>query len=235
MAIADLTQDQLFGQMFDSTTGAVRTTGGSGGGGDGAVTGPLGRAADAASVSVALSTENVATLAAARQLAAGEAHVGEFGNNQITILVAQTVQAAAYSAGNAVGGLITFAGAARVSGAAGAPGTSGLVQSASIYSKALQTTQFDLILFSSNPTGSTVTDKTAIDVVAADFDKILGVAHITDWTALGATRSMAQAQNLAMPYALVSATSIYGALVCRGGPTFASTSDISVGLRLIRN
>jgi len=154
----------------------------------------------------------------------------------IAITVAQTVTASsAYTAGNAVGGLITFSNAARASGAAGTPGTGGLVQSVVVSSKTAQSSQMDLILFNANPSGSTCTDKTAVDVVAADFDKIVGIAHVTDWTALGSTRSAGQAQSLAMPYALVSATALYGCLVTRGTPTFGSTSDITVSLRAIRN
>jgi len=168
-------------------------------------------------------------------LGAAEAHIGEVGGNQITVTVAQTVTASsAYSAGNAVGGLITIAGAARVSGASGAAGTSGLLQSVVVNAKSAQTTQMDLIVFSANPTGSTCTDKTAIAVAAADFDKVLGVAHVTDWTNLG-TPSVGQAQNLSIPYALASSTTLYGCLVTRGTPTFAATSDISVSTRFLRN
>lgn len=166
---------------------------------------------------------------------ASENHVGEVGSNQITITVAQTVTASsAYTAGNAVGGLITFANAARVSGASGNAGTSGLVLSAIVNAKSAQTTQMDLVVFNANPSGSTCTDKSAISVAAADFDKVLGVAHVVDWTALG-TPSAGQAQNLAMPYALSSATSLYGCLVTRSTPTFAATTDISVSLRVVRN
>lgn len=64
MAIADLTEGQLFGQMFDATTGAVRTTG-SGGGTSGS--------ANLSPVSTAtLST--VASLATSQQLLAANAN-----------------------------------------------------------------------------------------------------------------------------------------------------------------
>lgn len=166
---------------------------------------------------------------------ASENHVGEVGNNQITLTSAQTVTASsAYATGNAVGGLITLTSAARVSGASGATGTSGLIESVVVNSKSAQTTQMDLVIFNANPTGTTCTDKTAIAVAAADFDKILGVAHVTDWTNLG-TPSVGQAQNLAMPYALTSNTTLYGCLVTRATPTFTATTDISVALRVIRN
>ncbi len=168
-------------------------------------------------------------------VSAGEAHVGEVGANQFTITVAQTVTASsAYASGNAVGGLLTFANAARVSGSAGAPGTSGMVQSVLENTKSAQTSASDLVVFSANPSGSTCTDKTAFSVAAADFDKIVGIVHITDWTSLG-TPSAGQAQNQAMPYALSSATSLYGCLVTRGTPTFSATTDVSLTVRVVRN
>jgi hypothetical protein len=160
---------------------------------------------------------------------AGEAHVGEVGNNQTTVTVAQTVTASsAYTSGNAVGGLITLANASRVSAG------SGLIQSIIVNSKSAQTTQIDVVLFNANPSGSTCTDKTAISVAAADFDKVLGVAHVTDWTSLG-TPSVGQAQNLAMPFALASGTSLYGCPVTRSTPTYTATTDISVSARIVRN
>lgn len=169
---------------------------------------------------------------------AGEAHMGEVGGNAISVQVAQTVTASsAYASGNAIGGLMTVANAARVSGSAGTPGTSGILQSVIINSKSAQTTQVDIFLFSANPSGSTCTDKTAFSLAAADFDKVLGVVSVpatTGWYAAG-TPSVGQAQNLALPYALASATSVYACAVTRATPTFASTTDISIGYRFLRN
>lgn len=167
-------------------------------------------------------------------LQAGENHVGEVGNNQITITAAQTSTVVTYTTGQAIGGLITYANAARVSGATGAPGTSGLIQRAMVFSKITNTVQTDIILFNANPTGSTCTNASAYSLAAADFDKVIGVAHVTDWTA-SASAYTGQAQNLAIPYALVSNTSLFGCLVARGSITAASTSDFSTAAAVIRN
>ena len=160
---------------------------------------------------------------------ATEVHLGEIGGNQNTVTVAQTVtSASAYASGNCVGGKITISNAARVSAG------SGLLQEIAINSKSAQTTQMDVILFSADPSGSTITDKTAISIAAADFDKIIGVVHITDWTSLG-TPSVGQGTNLALPFALASGTTLYAAIVTRSTPTFTATTDISVSFRFIRN
>jgi hypothetical protein len=178
-------------------------------------------------------TDTYTAVIAARP--AGENHIGEVGSNSHVIVVPQTVTASsAYTSGNAVGGLITIANAARVSGSAGASGTSGLLQSVSVDAKSAQTTQMDLLLFNANPSGTTCTDKTALAVAAADWNKWIGTAHITDWTS-GGTPSMGQAQNLAMPYVLASSTTLYGCLVTRSTPTFTATTDISVNFHVLRN
>lgn len=160
---------------------------------------------------------------------AGEAFIGQVGGNQSTTTVAQTVTASsAYSSGNAVGGLITFANASRVANG------SGLVQSVVAYTKSAQTAALELWLFNTNPSGSTCTDKTAFSVAAADFDKVVWVTSISSWYS-GGTPSVGVSTDHAIPFALASGTSLYGCLVARSTPTYASTSDVSVAIRVIRN
>lgn len=175
------------------------------------------------------------TFADQATLQAGENHAAEVGGNEILVQVAQTVTASsAYASGNAIGGLMTIANAARVSGSSGTSGTSGLLQSVMMNIKSAQTTPVDIFIFNANPTGTTCTDKSAIAIAAADFDKVLGVVHMTDFTS-GGTPSDGQAQNLAMPYALTSATTLYACAVTRSTPTYAATSDVSFGFRFLRN
>jgi hypothetical protein len=180
---------------------------------------------------------SLSTIATAVQAAtpAGENHTGETGSNLLPVTVAQTVTASsAYTSGNAVGGLMTVASAVRVSGALGAGGTSGFVQGVTINAKSAQSSLVDIFLFKANPTGSTCTDKTAFALATADFDKVLGVVHVTDWTS-GGTASAGQVFGLAMPYALSSATTMYACAITRATPTFTATTDISVTFNLLRN
>lgn len=182
------------------------------------------------------------TFATQSALTATEVHAGEVGSNQIRVDVAQTVTASsAYTAGDAIGGLMTIAGASRVSGSLGAAGTGGIIQQVAANSKSLQTTQVDVFIFNSNPTGSTCTNKTAFALATADFDKVIGVASIPGTAANnsgwfgGGTGSVGQANNLAMAFDLASATSIYACAVARGTPTFTATSDISFKYQILRN
>ncbi|WP_084581779.1 hypothetical protein [Sphingomonas azotifigens] len=171
----------------------------------------------------------LATIAAAvaASTPAGEAYIGRIGGDVLTAPGGTpAVATTAYAAGNVVGSLLTFTGAARA--AAG----SGLIQAASVLSKSVQTAALDLLIFSANPSASTFTDKATVAINAADLDKLVGVIHLTDWSALG-TASIAQAIGGGLPFKLAAGTSLYGVLVARAAMTLASTSDLTPSLRII--
>jgi hypothetical protein len=165
---------------------------------------------------------------------ATENHLGEVGNNEIALTSAITSTVVTYTTGQSIGGLLTIANAARVSGAAGTAGTSGLIQKAVLGSSVTNTVQVDVIYFNASPTGSTCTNASAYSLAAADRSKVIGFTHITDWIASAAAYS-GQAQNLALPYALTSATSIFACVVARGSIVGASTSDFTLDTGVIRN
>lgn len=193
-----------------------------------------GRAAAAGSRPVALSSEDLAAIQAllAPVLAAGEAHVGKVGGETAVVAAAPAVTASsAYASGNVIGTKFTLAGLARVAG-----GT-GLMQMASIQCKSAQSFACDMILFHTDPSASTFTDKTALSIAAADFDKIIGVISFAAgaWTSLG-TPSFAQAIQLGMAYKLASGqVDGYGVLVSRGTPTFSSTTDIKAVVKALQD
>jgi hypothetical protein len=189
-------------------------------------------------IAIAKAIANVANSATP----AGENHIGEIASNQIKVQVAQTVTAAsAYAAGNAIGGLQTIAGAARVSGSLGAAGTGGILTGLMMNSKSLQTTQVDVFLFDANPSGSTCTDKTAFSLATADFDKVIGVVTIPGTAANGAgwyagtVGSTGVATYYPVTYDLASATSIFACAVTRGTPTYTATTDVSFKYNILRN
>jgi hypothetical protein len=131
----------------------------------------------------------------------------------------------AYSTGDCIGSKMTFTGICR------AADITGLIQKVTVYCKSAQTGAVDLILFHTDPSGSTFTDNSPLAIVVADFDKIIDVIHITDWTSLG-TPSFAKADNIASPFVPASgASDIYGALVARSTPTLGSTTDIKVAIK----
>ena len=202
--------------IVNPTTGAATTGGGGGGGGGDA------SAANQVAGNTKLDTLHTDLLAATP---AGENHLGEIGGKTGVGSFAPAVQAAAYAAGQCIGGKQTITGFTRV-----AAGT-GLILTADVFLKIANTTAIDILLFHADPTASTLTDKAAVAIAAADFDKLSGVIHITDWTALNAC-SIGQALSVGLAFKLPAGSSdLIVAAVARGAITFASTSDFKVALK----
>ena len=144
------------------------------------------------------------------------------------VTVTPTVTASsAYTAAYQVGGLLTFANAFDAA-------NSGVLESIFVGSKSVQTTGYKLYLFGSQPTATTWTDKTAPAINAADLPYLLG-----EWT-LGAsdsglgTHTINQLDGIGASITGSSST-LYGVLVCANTPTYTSTSDVSVSIRIMKD
>lgn len=144
------------------------------------------------------------------------------------IQLTPTVQAAAYAAGQGIGGLLTFGSA--VTEVAG----SAMVQAVTVTFASGVQPQLDLVLFTAAPTASTVTDRVTTAIVAADLAKIICVLHLTDATLLGATSpSVVQASGQVAPFDLSGGLAIYGVLITRTAVTLGATNDVIVSLNLL--
>lgn len=132
--------------------------------------------------------------------------------------------AAIYAAKDAVGGKLTFANAARKTA------EGGVIEAITIIDNDQQMAELDLVIFNDDIT--TGTDNAAYDPSNADLLKAVGVVTIlaADYADLNAN-SLATIRGLNIPFQCV-ATSLYGQLVTRGTPTYASTSSITVILHL---
>jgi len=145
---------------------------------------------------------------------------------QLTKDVVQTptITAGAYSAGDAIGGLLTFD---VLKGAHG-----GKVVTVVITDKAKQSVALDLVLF--NQTFTATADNAAFNPTDADLLNFVGVANIptTDYMEF-VDNSVAITGNLNI--SVVSAddnNKLYGQLRAPSGstPTYTSTSDLQVRL-----
>lgn len=137
------------------------------------------------------------------------------------------VTAGAYVAGNVVGGLLHFS---NVFG----PAFSGTLTDILVRSKSIQTTGYNLFLFSQNPTHSTWTDHAAPSLNVADLPYLLGQWSLT--TANSGLGTETTNQLDAINSAIESVNQdLYGILTCVATPTFASTSDITVSVRVRQN
>lgn len=140
-----------------------------------------------------------------------------------------------YTAGNQVGGLMTF------SSAVNSITYSGVIDSIVIKSKSVQTSGFNLYLFKTNPTSSTWTDKITPAINASDIPYLIGVYSFdaTDDSGLGTItlyQSSSTLGNGNSPKAIVlTSSNLYGVLVATGTPTFNSTSDISVTVNILKS
>lgn len=157
-------------------------------------------------------------------LAAGEEYIGDVGTLGNTIGRTPTVTAGAYTAGDAVGGLLEFHNAARIAG------TGGVIKDMLIIDDAGQDAEMELWLF--NSTFTAMVDNAPWAPSEADLRKQIAIISTTDgaWFAAG-TPSVARVE-VSQSYDLIG-TSMYGQLVTRGTPTFAATDDVTVIIGLL--
>ena len=159
-------------------------------------------------------------------LAAGTADIGIVTVNGITITQTPTVTAGAYSAADNVGGLLTFANAARVSGGGG------VIKDVLIVDDAGQDASLELWLFDTTFTAGN--DNDAWAPTEAQLHTLITVVKSTDggWIA-GGTPSVNPIE-VARRYDCTG-TSLFGRLVTRGTPTYVATDDVTVRIMLLQD
>lgn len=145
------------------------------------------------------------------------------------VSVQPVVDTSIYASGDLIGGKLTFTNI--VSGSYDQT----LMLSATVYDEAAQASDLDLVIFSANPTLTTFTDQAALDVADADLVKVATVFNFGSTSRfVFADNSVHVVQNQGVPLKVTGNTSnprtYYGALVSRGTPTFAASTDIVVKL-----
>lgn len=129
----------------------------------------------------------------------------------------------AYTAKDAVGGLMTFAGAVRASGG------SGILQAVQVVDKGQQMKDLDLVLFDRTITAPTD------NAIFAPSDTEVG--YIVDVVPIGGWADFSTNAVFSIPRAtefVLNGTDLFGVLVSRSvtGPTYTSTSDLVVSLTI---
>ena len=136
--------------------------------------------------------------------------------------------AAIYAAKDAVGGLLTFAGAARANGGTGS------IKSIQITDLGQQMADVDLVLFDRSVTAPT--DNAAFDPSDAEAGQVVAVVKFVAADYADFTDNAVASKAVDIPYKLEAATtSLFGVLVARGTPTYTSTSDVVVTLTVQTN
>jgi len=160
-------------------------------------------------------------------LGAGEEHIGSVGSEGITISQTPTVTVSgAYTANDALGGLLTFADAAR------SAGKGGVLKDVIIIDDAGQDAATELWLFSDTITPAV--DNAAFVLTQPDIRKVVAIVSSADgtWRACG-TPSVNRIET-SQRYHCVG-TSLYGQLVTRGTPTETAIDDITVILGILQD
>jgi hypothetical protein len=130
----------------------------------------------------------------------------------------------AYTAKDAVGGLLTFSNAVRASGG------SGTILTCTIYDLSQQRPSLELVLFDRTFTNST--DNAVFDPTDGDLANCLGVIAVNNWSDFN-DNSIATVSAVGLGFVL-NGTSLFGQMLTRSTPTFVGTSDIKVDLEILQ-
>ncbi len=145
--------------------------------------------------------------------------------NKLTITQTPTITAGAYTSGDALGGLLTFAGAAALAGGRGT------ITKVVIVDDANKLQPIDLVLF--NQTFTATGDN---DVFApSDADMQNNIGHIpiaaTDYASFSANAE-ATKRNVGFDYTLAG-TSLFGQMVIRDVGGYAAVDDLTIKITVI--
>jgi len=156
---------------------------------------------------------------------------GSIGYDVLEITVVPTITAGAYTAGDALGGLLTFGNVVRTAGGAGE------IVKVTIIDNAMQSAPIDLVLFSR--TFTAIADNAAFDPSDADMANCLGYISVaaTDYAEFVDNGVATKASGLQMPFEYrlaVGGTALFGQMAIRIGDTYAATNDITVKITVRR-
>jgi hypothetical protein len=157
--------------------------------------------------------------------------LGSIGYDILEVSVTPAITAGAYTAGDALGGLLTFANVVRVAGGGGE------ITKVVIVDNALQSAPVDLVLFRQTFTPTANNDP--FGVSDADMQNCLGFIPVanTDYAEFANNCVATKASGLQMPFEYrlaVGGTALFGQLVIRIGDTFGAVNDITVKMTVRR-
>lgn len=146
------------------------------------------------------------------------------------VSVTPTVDTNIYASGDNIGGELTFSTAI-----CGGISANFSVNSVVISDKAAQAVAYDVLLFKSNPSSTTFTDNAALDIHDSDLTKLLPPINILAADQFSFADNSVSSLSSLESGGFLSSTggTLYGALVSRGTPTYASASDVTITLGIV--
>lgn len=146
--------------------------------------------------------------------------------NLIRVQQTPTISTTVYAAKDAIGGLLTFANAARSAGG------SGRVVGLQIVDRDQERAAIDLVLFDRSITAPT--DNAVFDPTDAELAYVVGVVNVGFGFYADFSDNAVANVPVDLPF-VVNGTDLVGVLVARGTPTYSSTADLSVSLTIERD
>lgn len=141
-----------------------------------------------------------------------------------TVSVAPTVDTNAYASGDLVGPKQTLTGAGTCDPTLGKLGLcAGIIHSVTITDLENQAADFDLVIFSSDPTGTTFTDNAAFDIADADLPKVVCVIQVTTNVAFNDNAVIIANGTNCVFDAPATRGTLYAAPVIRSAGTFSAS------------
>lgn len=147
-----------------------------------------------------------------------------FGRVHRVFSATPTIDTNIYASGDLLGTKLSFSGAGQRGDGVAA---GGIVRSVLITDLAAQGADIDVVLFNADPSGTTFTNNAAFDLADADIAKVVGVAQVTTDAAFN-DNGVSFAHNLYIPFNVAAGNILYGALVVRATPTYATAADLVV-------
>lgn len=150
-------------------------------------------------------------------------------NTRIISATPTVSTAPAYSAGDAVGGLITLTNALVKSE------FSGTIQSITLSDASKQSAVIHVTFFNANPSTATITDNSAITIPVAELTKTLGTVQIeaADYVPYSAS-SIATVNNINIGVKLMGeGQTFYCCLSTQGTPTYATITALTLNVAII--
>lgn len=136
----------------------------------------------------------------------------------ITTVVPTVDTAGAYATGESIGGKLTFH----------TPPTffqNARIRGVTIGDAAKQNSDLDIYFFEDNPSATTFTDQSTLDIDDADLPKI---RHVVNLTAYDDTNDNSVTGNVALDVPYDKTKTLYVAVVSRGTPTYVAATDLDV-------
>lgn len=139
-----------------------------------------------------------------------------------------TVDTAAYTIGDCIGGKLTLTDAVRVSGGSGVLQTITIVDSSNIKPA------LEIIIFSANPTAATLTDGSAI-AFSTDVSKVIQriPVYTSDYTTVGSVAIATITPGMIVQ--AVGSANLYAALNAVAAHDFVAATDLQVKFGLLQD